>query len=494
MRTNKIIKKIEAFYEKLTGLSFSYIALLFFLLATSTEITAQDLMISNSALVSVKNGTYIILQGNYNNSGTLTANTASTIKFMGSSQQTITNSGSQTFGNITIDKTSNNVIINNDILINGTLTLTSGDFYLNGKTCTLGSSATLSETSGNTVKGTSGTITTTRDLNAPNNLNVAGLGTEITSSANLGSTVITRGHAAQSGGSNTGITRYFDITPTNDNNLNATLIFHYDDSELNSVTESDLELFRSTDSGSNWSEEGGTVNTTNNTVTLSGIGEFSRWTLAGTSSPLPVELTSFIDSVTTEGLLLKWETATEVNNYGFDVERQSSSLRQWVNIGFVKGAGNSNSPKQYKFLDSNPIENTRSDDTIIYRLKQIDIDGKSTYYINNIIKLDVHLLKSAFDALSIPIEFALMQNYPNPFNPSTTIKYDLPAEQNVRLEIYNILGERVKTLVNDTKKAGRYSITWNGKNDYGSRVASGVYIYTIRTKEFNRNMKMLMLK
>ena len=93
----------------------------------------------------------------------------------------------------------------------------------------------------------------------------------------MGSTLISRAHTAQTDNS---ITRYYDISPTTNSGLNATLNFYYDESELNGVVESELTLYKSTDNGSIWTIEGGIVDTDNNKVTLSGIDGFSRWTLA----------------------------------------------------------------------------------------------------------------------------------------------------------------------------------------------------------------------
>ncbi|MCW0295078.1 hypothetical protein NIL11_27050, partial [Klebsiella pneumoniae] len=95
-------------------------------------------------------------------------------------------------------------------------------------------------------------------------------------------------------------------------------------------------------------------------------------------------------------------------------------------------------PKKYEFLDADPFAGTQPGDTTMYRLKQIDTDGTVTYY-NNILQLDIAVLTSIMEELLLPEEFDLKQNYPNPFNPTTTIKYDLPVEQNVKLDIYNIL-------------------------------------------------------
>jgi flagellar hook assembly protein FlgD len=94
----------------------------------------------------------------------------------------------------------------------------------------------------------------------------------------------------------------------------------------------------------------------------------------------------------------------------------------------------------------------------------------------------------------IPKRFVLNENYPNPFNPITTIKYQIPKNGNVRLAIYNIIGQEVITLVNSEQWAGKYSVRWNGTNQYGSQVATGTYFYVLKTNNNQSIKKMLLLK
>ncbi len=107
---------------------------------------------------------------------------------------------------------------------------------------------------------------------------------------------------------------------------------------------------------------------------------------------------------------------------------------------------------------------------------------------------NVSLLKITKRLQAIPTSFKLAQNYPNPFNPSTMIKYDLPETRNVTLVIYNALGEQVRTLVSGMQDAGYYSILWDAKNDLGSKVGSGVYIYALRAGNYYSVKKMMLLK
>jgi len=136
--------------------------------------------------------------------------------------------------------------------------------------------------------GSAGTISTTRALSNISALDVASLGAKITTAANMGNTTITRGHAQQSGNGHVSILRYYDITPTNNAGLNATLVFNYYDSELNALTENNFALFKSTDGGTSWSDMGGTLSAVNNTVTKTAISSFSRWTIADSTLPLGI--------------------------------------------------------------------------------------------------------------------------------------------------------------------------------------------------------------
>ncbi len=199
-------------------------------------------------------------------------------------------------------------------------------------------------------------------------------------------------------------------------------------------------------------------------------------------SPVPVELTSFTANVSEYNVMLKWVTETEVDNYGFEIERASSSTTprqdEWEMIGFVEGNGNRNSPKQYSFTDKNPVGESK----FKYRLKQIDTDGKFEY--SDIVEVEL-----------IPNEFVLFQNYPNPFNPTTTIKYSLPFESKVKIVLYNSLGERKTELVNELNSVGYQQTVWNA-----GHLASGVYIYTIEAvptngvKPFTSVKKMMLVK
>ena len=195
------------------------------------------------------------------------------------------------------------------------------------------------------------------------------------------------------------------------------------------------------------------------------------------ANTLPVELSSFSASVLSgNSVKLTWRTATEVNNYGFDVERSSGS--SWTKIGFVAGSGNSNSPKDYSFTDNNPMGGS----SLSYRLKQINVDGSYQYYDPITVEL------------AVSGDPQLLQNSPNPFNPSTTIKFYIPNTSDVSIKIYDIMGREVATLINKQTTAGYHNVYWNGKNSRGENVASGVYLYRLTAGNFSETKKMNLLK
>lgn len=212
-----------------------------------------------------------------NNGGTFVT-TGSTVEYNGTAVQEVS-VFNITYGGLKINNSSN-TYLQGSVTVNDTISVFLGDLDLNNAIITLSSAGYLNETPGNTLMGNNGYITTTRSINAPSSLNVGGLGAVLTTASNLGNTVIRRGHAAQMFGL-TSIKRYFDIEPFNNTGLNATFRFKYDDSELNGNNENLLTLYRSTNFGTNWTNQGGAPDGSNNQITLTNINSFSRWTANG---------------------------------------------------------------------------------------------------------------------------------------------------------------------------------------------------------------------
>ncbi len=212
------------------------------------------------------------------------------------------------------------------------------------------------------------------------------------------------------------------------------------------------------------------VNTTNKTISMSGLTSFSQFALSDNNNPMPVELITFEASVSGKIVNILWKTVTENNSSKFIVEKNSDG--KWITLGEVKAAGISNSLKKYSFTDRNVIAGKN-----LYRLKMIDNDGSFSYS------------KEIEIEMTLPKTFELSQNYPNPFNPNTRITYSIPVDSKVKLLIYSVNGELVKTLVDENQSAGNYTITFDAGN-----LASGTYIYRLIANDYISTKKMILMK
>ena len=188
--------------------------------------------------------------------------------------------------------------------------------------------------------------------------------------------------------------------------------------------------------------------------------------------PLPVELISFSGSIYGNKIELVWKTATEVRNLGFDVERNDEFKTGWTKIGFVRGHGTSSSPYSYSFTDIPDKANK-----YYYRLKQTDINGQFSFSS----QIEV--------SQATPSNFSLEQNYPNPFNPTTEIDYSIPAKCFVSINVYDILGRHITSLINEVKEPGIYNYVFNA-----GRLNSGTYIYKMQAGSFIQTNKMVLIK
>jgi len=187
---------------------------------------------------------------------------------------------------------------------------------------------------------------------------------------------------------------------------------------------------------------------------------------------LPVELASFSSSVNGNNVMLNWNTVSEENNSGFEIERNSFGTG-WNKIGFIAGKGTTNNAQSYSFAD-NELNSGRYS----YRLKQIDYNGNYKYYdLQNEV------------VIGVPSKFALMQNYPNPFNPNTVLSYQLPVDGFTSLKIYDMSGKEVKQLVNEVQQAGYYTVDFSAAS-----LSSGTYFYKLTSDKFSDVRKMVVVK
>ena len=197
------------------------------------------------------------------------------------------------------------------------------------------------------------------------------------------------------------------------------------------------------------------------------VDDYTVWDLI-----IPVELTSFTAIVNSNSnVVLNWSTATETNNHMFEVERKAADA-EYFTIGFVEGAGTTTEPQNYNYVDK-----TVETGKYFYRLKQLDFDGRYEY--SDEVEVDV----------IGPLTFNLEQNYPNPFNPSTKIKYSVPEAGNIRLSVYNTVGEEVGILINGYSESGFFEVTFDASN-----LTSGVYLYKLQSENSVQFKKMMLLK
>jgi photosystem II stability/assembly factor-like uncharacterized protein len=253
-------------------------------------------------------------------------------------------------------------------------------------------------------------------------------------------------------------------------------------------------IYRSLSDGNYWVNLGldGLLSTAINTIyyldgilyacTDNGIGIFI--------GELPVELTSLTASLNQNKVLLNWETKTELNNNGFEVQRKLEGA-DWITIGFVRGNGTTTEPRNYTYLDDISEINSNK---IYYRLKQIDFNGSYEF-------------SKEVEIITLPSEYNLSQNYPNPFNPVTKIRFSIPTPPSssplikgrnevgfVTLKVYDILGNEVATLVNEYKPAGSYEVEFNSHSGEGQNISSGIYFYQLKADNFLETKKMILLK
>ena len=451
--------------------------------ANDTIIGYQDFSLNAGATFATAHSDGI--GANVQTSGTITYSTDANYTFNGTSAQVTGDLLPSIINDLTVDNAAG-VTLNNDLVVNGNLNILNGDLHLDGHLIDLGMTGTLIETAGNTVTDLTGSILAMRDLNAPNGVNLGGLGVMFTSTDNLGFTLVQRVHSPAMGNGNQGILRQFLIdfvVPPKNNgkiiskgdniSLATTLRFYYDESELNGIAEANLTLFQSPTGNNNaWQQMGGVVNTANNYVEISNVVDFLYWTFGNINAPIPVELVSFTSNVSNKSVILNWVTATELNNSGWNIERKQPD-QNWEKIGFIEGSGNSTTNKNYSFIDKNV-----SSGIYQYRLQQIDFDGTSTC---------TYVIDVEFSQL--PSEFYLYQNYPNPFNPSTKIKFDVPVSACVNISVYNTIGEKIETIVNEQLEAGVHFADFDA-----STLPSGIYIYRLTSNNYVFTNKMILIK
>ncbi len=347
-----------------------------------------NLTVSSSTVLTADGGAYITINdAQLIANGTFAGNNNSTVEIAGTAtaeNSKIGGSGNLSFNNLIINKTSNDGKLAASITVNNILTLQTGSIDIQGNTIDLGTTGSLNnETNATRIYGTNGTITATgRSIALSTMSNVANLGAEITpNGASITNINVTRGVASQTGAGSMGIYRYYDLTTTPATALNATLTIHYFDAEYDAVhggtDEATYDLWRSTDAGTTWIGMSATPSPASNSVTLTGIDQFSRWTVSSyASNALPIKLLNFTAKLKIDEVLLQWTSALENNFDYYQIER-STTGKEFEVIGKVPGAGynTDNILHNYSFIDASPFYGVN-----YYRLTSIDLDHHYEYY------------------------------------------------------------------------------------------------------------------
>lgn len=240
-----------------------------------------------------------------------------------------------------------------------------------------------------------------------------------------------------------------------------------------------IRLLKRDDNSSPWELAGehGTVSGTTEepVITRQNISSFSEFAIGGDSeNTLPVELTYFGMSETSSSshATLKWTTATEIENYGFEVFRKKTG-QEWKRLDFVQGQGTVQQRTDYSYEDH--ALNTAG--TYEYRIVQIDYDGTRTEFES---------ITFTFEA---PSSIRMMANYPNPFNPTTVIPFTISDHTNVQIAVYDMLGRRVQILLNESMQPGRYEARFDAR-----QLSSGMYMVRMVADGHSQTMNITLVK
>jgi|GEM_PF-6909966 len=389
-----------------------------------------------------------------------------------------------------------NLVINNSSgvtlsankTINSILTFINGNLITGANTLTLGTAGSITGESASSYLV--GRLSITQNVGT-NTSFFGDVGVEIDDgSDNIGNVTILRISGAAgivTGGGNSSIARSWYITSTADPTVSGrTLTFYWVSSDDNGRDLSQAQVWRNA-STPEYEEYSFTQDVTGSdprlitSYTTFNLNNTS-WTVTDATAPLPVELISFDAFLKLRNIELKWVTATELNNQGFNIERRSfdkSSYGEWKSVGFVNGKGTTNENQYYSYEDKD-----LSTGKYQYRLKQVDFNSNYEYFVLN---------SPSELVVGKPIAFEVSQNYPNPSNPNSKIDFQIPEDGKVSLKVYNLLGQEVASLVNEQKEAGYHTAIFEGTN-----LSSGVYFYILNVQSSNqtysKTMKMVIIK
>jgi hypothetical protein len=404
---------------------FGTITLLIF---WALQLAAQNgLVITPGASITVTGNTLITLQNmNFVNNGMFTAGNGQVV-LNGNTSVSVGGSSSTNFFDLRVNNSggvvlSGNIGVNNQLNMGGVVNVKNYGIALSA------GAAITNESEINrliTDAGSAGYAMVSSNFNAAiTNTNPANIGVEFVNAPALGNTTINRYCAAfVRNGSSVGLLkRYYHIQPANNTALNATVRFHYFDAELNGVDENTAVLWRSTDNGISWNQLlPDARNTTANYLQKNNVDNFSLWTIGAANSALPVVLSAYNTTCTSNGAQLVWSTQLEENSKEFIIEKSGDGL-YWIPIGTIQANGIAS---DYRFTDAEA-------GISYYRLKQVDKNGVYVYS---------KILKSNCDIKSITLLL-----YPNPANEYTNLAFKSPRAFIATIQLYNDKGQMVKLM------------------------------------------------
>jgi hypothetical protein len=282
-------------------------------------------------------------------------------------------------------------------------------------------------------------------------------------------------HASNSSTSNY-LTRVWTLSAGGVTSPTYGLSFTYPEADVNGV-ESAIICAQYT--GTAW-VPGNATNPATNTMTISGLTSLGDFT-GGEADVLPVQLASFTATSSEAGISLAWKTISEINNYGFHIQRRTAGMGTFTDIpgAFIQGNGTTLEEHIYDFNEPWPGEGAWE-----YRLRQVDLNG--TAWFSDAVT--VGGVTDVIDQTS-PVAYDLEQNFPNPFNPTTSLRFAVPARSHVRIVLYDMLGRAVAVLADETRDAGQHMISIDGR-----MLSSGIYVCRMQAEGFQKMVRMALVK
>jgi hypothetical protein len=449
--------------------------------------TIGNVTVQNDTLIISHNAQAISITGNINIAGSgALLDVYRNINLNGTSTQTISGTGTFRIDSLTINNSNGvvlglSVIDTNLIFVNGKLTTGSNAIKVVGSISGAGAGKFVD---GNLVYPISSTGSKKWETGQGSDYLPATINfTSLSGSGDVTVSVLDRTSTSPGGpiGDNKVLKRFFRINQSGLTSLNADLTLTYTDADVSDQGISDensLRVFQW--DGAQWRELTVTArNTTDNTITVTGVTSFSDFVISGTGdAPLPVQVTKVSAEVTRNVVKLRIKTQVESSEFlGFEIYRSIDNVNyvlagSYLNNSGLKSKGGEMFGGEYEFVD-----------------KEITGSGKVYYKIEAVSKNERSLIDVVEVEIEVPKNYVLHQNYPNPFNPATTIEFEIPVGGNVVLELYNSAGQKVMDIFSGELPAGYHKIRFDGSN-----LASGVYFYVLRVNGFVGVKKMVLVK